>query len=128
MAVSYRIDPSGGRLTVALSGTVTGDDLETLSERLKHDAAYDPSLPVLVDATKMSSGALPTRTVVARASVPRPHRTRIAIAASADAVYGIARMYQMLAEDKGGEIGVFRSLAEAEAWLTAGTPSAHARP
>ncbi|MFN7959351.1 MAG: hypothetical protein U0P46_13645 [Holophagaceae bacterium] len=43
--------------------------------------------------------------------------TRAAIAAPADLAYGISNMYRGHAAHQGLEIGVFRTLAEARAWL-----------
>ena len=42
-----------------------------------------------------------------------------AIASDNNVLYGMARMYQILAERDGISIGVFRSLPEAERWLRA---------
>lgn len=107
-----------------VTGTITARDLERFSESVTADATVDPSWPVLVDARETTSAAVATETIVSRASRPRPQRTRVAIVAGTDAVYGVARMFQILAEGKGGEIGVFRSLGDAETWL--GIPSSPA--
>jgi hypothetical protein len=40
-----------------------------------------------------------------------------AVVADTDVFYGMARMYQLLAEFDGIAVGVFRDVAEAERWL-----------
>ncbi len=42
---------------------------------------------------------------------------RLAIVASEDLVYGMARMYEMQVGALPPSVGVFRDMAEAEAWL-----------
>jgi hypothetical protein len=42
---------------------------------------------------------------------------RLAIVTESDVVYGMARMYQMLAENNAGVIQLFRDLEGAKAWL-----------
>ena len=41
---------------------------------------------------------------------------RLAIVTDSPVAYGMARMYQMLAENTGGAIQVFRQIEEATAW------------
>ena len=40
-----------------------------------------------------------------------------------DVCYGMARMYQILAEPDGISVGVFRTVADAERWLVTERPS-----
>ena len=42
---------------------------------------------------------------------------KVALVASRDEFYGLGRMYEMLRDGSPIEIGVFRSLPEAEEWL-----------
>lgn len=122
MPFSYQIDTSRRVVVVKATGMLTNADMDALSQALAADGAYDRAWPVLVDATDVHAGGVDTRTILERASrVDRaPARRadgRVAISASADAVYGMARMFQMLTEGAGSEVGVFRTVAEAEEWL-----------
>jgi hypothetical protein len=42
---------------------------------------------------------------------------QLAIVVSADLVFGMARMYETLTEDSVQDVGVFRDMEEAKAWL-----------
>lgn len=117
MAATYRLDTERRLMMVTLEGRVTGGDLDTFTETVKHDLAYDPSWPALVDASGLNPAGLSTQALRARASVPRRNPTRVAIVAPTDVVFGLARMFQMMSEGRGNHIEVFRGMDEALAWL-----------
>ena len=59
-----------------------------------------------------------------RASARAPLCRRVAIVAEEDLIYGFARMYEMTLDGRvpGWEVGVFRTRAEATAWLVVPDP------
>jgi hypothetical protein len=124
MAATYRLDAELRLMRVTLQGRVTGDELDAFTQTVKHDPAYDPSWPALVDASELNPAGLSTQVLRARAAVPRRNPTRVAIVAPADVVFGLARMFQMMSEGRGNDIEVFRGMREAMAWLAPGNGAA----
>ncbi len=120
MPATYRFDDERRLIVITLSGRITGDDLDAFSERLRRDAAYDPSWPALVDASTLNPAGLSTQALRARAAVPRSNPAQVAVVAPADVVFGLARMFQMMSEGRGNHIEVFRGADEAMAWLASG--------
>lgn len=123
MPATYELDVERGLLMIELAGVLTGADLEEFSNRLRQDPAFDGTLPALVDASELNPAGLSTDTLRARAAVPRKQPVRVAIVAPADAVFGLARMFQMMSEGRGNHIEVFRGRDEALAWLASGSRS-----
>jgi hypothetical protein len=120
MPATYRLDTEQRLVLLTLVGVVTGVELDAVRAQIREDPAFDPSFSVLADASALNPAALSGQMVRARAAAPPPGRMRVAIVAPADAVFGIARMYQMMAEGNGNPVGVFRTNEEAMGWLTSG--------
>lgn len=123
MPATYRLDPERRLVVITLAGVVTGAELDEVRTQIREDPAFDPSFSVLVDASELNPAALTGQVVRARAAAPPPGRMRVAVVAPADAVFGIARMYQMMVEGSGKPVGVFRSTDEAMAWLASPGPA-----
>lgn len=113
--VVYRFDPLQKLLTVTLSGVV--DDADFADEGF-------PDIPVGTREILDMSAA--TRAAVSGAEIRRvaerdqawPNRvTQMAIVAPTEVAFGLARMYQTLADGMKTEVKVFRDVAEARAWL-----------
>jgi len=121
MPANYELDVDRGLLMIELAGVLTGADLEAFSKRLRQDPAFDGTWPALVDASALDPAGLSTETIRARAAVPRKKPVRVAVVAPADAVFGLARMFQMMSEGRGNHIEVFRRRDEALAWLASGS-------
>ena len=111
-------------LVVTLAGLVTRTELDAFSDKVKRDPAVDPTWPALVDASALNPGAITTEMLRARANRVRANPVRVAIVAPADAVFGLARMFQMMSEGRGNYIEVFRGRPEAMAWLLSGSGAA----
>lgn len=120
MPATYRVDTEQRLVVLTLTGVVTGAELDGVRAQIRQDPAFDPSFPVLVDASELNPAALTSATVRARAANLPAQPMRIALVAPADAVFGIGRMYQMMTEGSGNVIEVFRGTDEAVAWLTSG--------
>ena len=123
MPATYHLDAERRLVVLTLAGVVTGAELDAVRARIREDPGFDPSFSVLADASALNPAALSGQVVRARAAAPPPGRMRVAIVAPADAVFGIARMYQMMAEGSGNPIGVFRTTGEAMAWLASDGPA-----
>lgn len=126
MSIHYRIDHEARRVRVELDGIVTpaayGDHLERLAAEggLRYGRLVDARRADLVvrtsDVTHFVHQLTRLRQIHGRA--------RTAFVVSGDALYGMARMYQMRNEDADPGFGVFRSMDEAEAWAAGESPSA----
>jgi hypothetical protein len=121
MSVTYRIDQAKRRIHTRCVGAVT------LDEVLRHfaDLVRDPGCPgrldVLLDLRETTS--LPTSyqltavtTEVARVR-PRVQFDACAIIATQDALFGMARMFEVFAENYFGATRVFRTMDEGTSWL-----------
>jgi hypothetical protein len=123
MPASYEIVGEKRCLRITCTGTVTGDELLALSLEVEANRAAHPMGFCLVDLT----GA--AQLLVTRADVERfvdvgwrlaalSPAMAVAVAAPADLAFGMARMWEMMSTGSGWRTCVFRSLAEAERWLT----------
>lgn len=106
---------------VNASGRVTHDEtIEALDQILRHPRLTG-HCGVLTDAREVS-GAPTTQELRSIARALRPlHASGVpalAIVTSSTFVYGIARMFTVLAEASGLHISVFRGLDEAQHWLS----------
>jgi 2-hydroxychromene-2-carboxylate isomerase len=121
MPITIGVDREHPFVTTTVWGHVTYEEIQShLSEEEELRAT---GYPELVDAMAAST-TLTTDEV--RALVNRTHDMLrrgafgpTAIASDNDVVYGMARMYQILAERDGISVGVFRSVVDAERWLRA---------
>ena len=132
MPVTYVIEPSASIVRTRCVGRVRFDEV------MRHfaDLAADPDCPdtldVLLDLSELTS--LPEtwqlRSVSSEMGLVS-HRVRFgacAIVATSDAVFGIARMYEVLAEDHFRATRVFREMRPAEEWLASHRQVAGGRP
>src|SRR5437870_5416734 len=123
MPVTYQIDRAKHLVLTSCTGPTT------LDEGLQHFAALiqDPTCPeelkVLLDLTDMTS--LPASeqlravaTEIARI-VPRVRFLKCSIIAPRDALFGMARMFEVFAEEHFGATRVFRTREEGVRWLDA---------
>lgn len=126
MPVSYRLEPQRGRVRTTCSGTVAFEEVVAHLDQLANDPATPARLDVLLDLRELETGSLPDR---GQLQLVAEHagkvRDRIAwglcaIVADVDVIFGIARMFEPIAEDKFRGTRVFRRLEEAERWLDAG--------
>jgi hypothetical protein len=121
MTVTYQIDQARRRIHTRCVGAVT------LDEVLQHfaDLVRDPDCParldVLLDLSEITS--LPTSSqltaVTTEVARVRPHVQfdGCAIIATQDALFGMARMFEVFAESYFGATRVFRTVGEGTRWL-----------
>ena len=117
MPIEYEIRDGvvHGRATGALDDAT----LVEYVQRLLLDPAYSPQLPVLFDATQittleLSGGGVRDASATVRESLKKP-TARLALVVSGPAAYGMARMYGLLRDDV--EVSVFEDRDRALAWL-----------
>jgi hypothetical protein len=122
MAISYDIR-ADGTLVISALGVLTAADLASLRTAWEKDARIASVRSTLVDCREVTSWDLPG-TIVRQYAVTRegdPHLnrsdSRLAIVATTNVGFGLARLYAQ-SGDAAGEIEVFRTIEEAEAWLS----------
>ena len=99
-------------------GEFTEADVVAKRQRLKADPRFDPTFRQLADFSGVTRIAISTASIKAlTSSDPWDSEARRAVFAPADAVFGMARMYEMLMCKSTSNIGVFRRFEEAEKWL-----------
>lgn len=106
--------------------TVTGDlfdaDLLTLADELQNAPEVESDFSLLIDL-RHAKGRNVTSAGV-RNLVERPMvlsaESRRAVVVSSDLGFGMARMYEILRDRRGGAIRVFRDYEDAERWVETG--------
>ncbi|CAN5879930.1 hypothetical protein BH24GEM1_BH24GEM1_09140 [soil metagenome] len=119
MPLLYSMEGSLVRIVVV--GRVTLEETVQLSDALLADSGFEATADLLVDASRgRPSLSYPEmRTTATRWATLAGRLRRIAIAAPGDVIYALARAFQYFAERAGLTCKVFRSMAEARAWLLA---------
>jgi hypothetical protein len=120
MPCRYEIDRPAGVVRVRLYGDVTDEDLLDADLELRADSGFDPKLDEIVDTSDGGEAKVTPNGI--RELVKRPPlfapSSRRAIVVGTDLGFGLARIFQARRGDHAGEIRVFRTLSEAEVWLS----------
>ncbi|MDD9933552.1 MAG: hypothetical protein OXT09_08115 [Myxococcales bacterium] len=120
MPISYTIDLQRQLTRTRAWGVVTDDDLRAHVNALQADANNRVELDAIFDGSLIERLQVSAEGVRAAAQHLRPEpgiaSGRMAmIAPPSKTAFGMGRMYELLRADL--EIGIFQSVAEAEAWL-----------
>lgn len=117
MGLSFRILPRVRLVHAWIDQPIDLTDIRALRVALQADPKFDPHFDQLVECRH----TLPLRiqrdevAAAASSSIYAPSSRR-AIVAESDAPFGVARMFQLM-QPKGSQVAVFRTTAEALAWL-----------
>ena len=121
MPITYRIDHAQQRIRTRCTGETTLEEVQEHFTTLSQDPACPDELDVLLDLSAMTNvpssehiGAVPIE--LARVA----HRVRFrhcAIIASKEALFGMARMFEVFAEQYFVATPVYRTVADGERWL-----------
>lgn len=127
MPTDYTIHPEQRLVRSSARNVLTEAESAEHYERMSADPDFQPEFSQLCDLTEVTTleASTPFLQQLARTSVFAPG-TRRAFVASARFHFGLARMLQAFCEFEGTEVGVFHTVAEAEAWL--GVTSPHPTP
>ncbi len=120
MPINSQIDSSLGVVFSTFQGVVTKEDISGQVEGFKTDPAFQPSFNHLIDTrgtTRFDLSSKGMRAVSMHSIFNE--KSRRAIVAEKDEMFGVARMYQLLREvhEKPDPIRVFRTMAAARRWL-----------
>ena len=123
MPISYQIDRTAALIRTRCYGHVTLNEVLGHFRDLRQESALPKRLDVFLDLHEVTSR--PTAEEI-RVSSKEPGALQgtvtfgwCAIVVDRDALFGMARMWGILAEGSFAAVNVFRSTAEAEAWLEA---------
>jgi hypothetical protein len=111
-------------------GALTGPDILTLKAGVDADPTAPRDLAYwLVDLTGVTELQLSGQdfrdiVTIDRRLARRMPAAAVAVVAPKDVAFGLARMWEILADDIGWPTGVFRDVREAEAWIRGRTPVA----
>jgi hypothetical protein len=122
MPISYEIDEVNGWVRMVGSGVITDDEVLAYRQSLVADPRFHPSMKLLsdmrgIESVQVTAGGIRRLVHEESTHAQQLAARRLAIVTDSPVAYGMARMYQMLAENAGGAIQVFRRVEEATAWL-----------
>src|SRR5262245_52244187 len=124
MQVEREIDSVARVVILTVSGYLNDEGLRELADVLEKTPEVEPDFSLLIDL-RNAKGQYVTSAGV-RKLAARPlvlsAASRRAVVVPSRLGFGMARMYEMLREDRGGAARTFRSYDEAWRWVTAGVP------
>ncbi len=123
MPVYYRIDRESATVLYRSEGDVAEEDMIKISRAVVQDPEYEAGMNGIVDLRSVSpdlnisADGLRELSEFNRVLSVHHNRTRMAIVADTDLMYGFARMLQTYSDDLPSDYSVFRDMAEACDWL-----------
>jgi hypothetical protein len=121
MPVTYAIDVHSGIIRTRCVGNVVLSEVLDHFQQLSQDPTCPPFISMLLDLTELTSVPQSSQLHVVADTIrglgDRLQFGACAIAASRDAVYGMARVFAVFAEPYFQKIAVFRDVGESEVWL-----------
>jgi hypothetical protein len=118
MPVSYRIEPAMHLVLSRARGRFTNAELRDFYHQLAADPRFRPEYCQLSNVDDVTEFELDSWMIAQVASWPIfDVGTRRAIVAAGDVGFGLARMFSSYGERVGQDVRVFRTEAEALAWL-----------
>ena len=120
MRVSREIDRENRVVALAVSGALDDDGLLQLVSQLRSDPEVKPDYALLIDLSQANGVAVTSLGVRSLSAQPLvlSATSRRAVVVPSDLGYGMARMYEMLRDERGGVVRAFRDLAQARRWVT----------
>jgi hypothetical protein len=117
LAITHHIDRERRVVLTFLEGAVDDAQAVDCIQCLRDDPDFEPSLNQLIDCTAVSDFRITSAGIRAVTyDAPFGEGSRRAVVAPQQAIFGMARMLQLLSRGP-SEINVFRSVNEARAWL-----------
>ena len=116
----YKIDKEYRLVISAGAGVLTKGEILGLQDRLLADSEFDPSFAQLINLTQVTGVEGATADGVQEVTERSIFslKSRRAVIANSDLIYGLSRMFQIFRELKGDQgIRVFRSLEEGLDWI-----------
>jgi len=124
MTIERHIDADTGRVTLTATGPTGFEDLKTALKAMTEAPDFRPGADIIWDFRKVESEALSADQLremvafVAGIADVRGINYKVAIVVERNVDFGLARMYEVFADDLPCELRVFRDLADAANWMT----------
>jgi len=119
MSVRYSIEHELRLIRVTLTGELSDESLVEADTVFREDEDANPDYDQLMDCSHAVGQSITREALIDLTSRPPyfSNRCRRAIVVSTKAAFGMARMFELLREDKAGEFRVFYDVHQAETWL-----------
>jgi hypothetical protein len=122
MSVTFRVDPAQEMALVLIEGDISVDDIRSYRSSLAAHPDWRKGYRQLVDVRGAALGALSAEAVRSLADSaaeldPVLGAGKVAIVVSEEVHFGMARMYQAMAEGSARSVEVFRDPTPALDWL-----------
>jgi hypothetical protein len=123
MPITYQLKPDERLVILIHVGAVSDDEFLSFYKALFEDSRFDKSFNLLIDLRQAESSVRSTAALnkfahfVRQQFVNTTARPKVAVVASEDISFGLARMYEVLSGAVPWEFVVFRTANAALAWL-----------
>ena len=120
MSIEVRLTADGIGMVATGVGVLTGQDLLDATAQLREEAERNPEIRYAVmDLSAIPEEKVETRSIRALAAqrLKLTHELCVVVVAPSDVLFGISRMWEMMAERRGLGSRVVRTRAEAITWL-----------
>ncbi|HYB13308.1 MAG TPA: hypothetical protein VEG67_07545 [Myxococcota bacterium] len=128
MTITYEIELARELLRTKGTGGLTWDEVEAHLHELAADPRFQRPLDVILDLGECTS--LPERNQLEGIANQlkelggRSRFRRLAVVANRAALYGMMRVFGVVAEEQFRALNIFNTVLEAEAWLRGKPPTA----
>lgn len=115
MPIAVQIDRTAGMIFSTLSGEINEHDFRAAIEELPKQHGFNPAFAHIIDCSKVTASKIPTaffRDLAHRPSLFSCDAVQVVVAPQ-DYIFGLARMVQILREQRLSNIQVVRTLDEA---------------
>jgi hypothetical protein len=122
MEIRRTVDAVARVVVLEVIGDLGDPELASLVLELTKVPGLEPDFALLIDMREARGRAVTTSGVKALAQHPLvlSPASRRAVVVPTDLGFGMARMYEMFAEPRGGAVRVFRDYAQARRWVELG--------
>jgi hypothetical protein len=123
MPITYQLKPDLRLVILVHAGVVTDDEFLSFYKALFEDSRFDESFNLLVDLRQAESSVRSPETLKESAEFMKwqyentTATPKVAVAASEDISFGLARMYEAFSGQIPWEFEVFRTIDTALSWL-----------
>ena len=117
MPFSFHADEGMKVFHVQATGEVNDTELMDLSASLRQEAAFILGYSILCDCSALTKVSISAGQIELLAKTARSRTNFVAVIAPRSVAFGLARMYQIIADPEGARISVFAGMEEAMAWL-----------
>jgi hypothetical protein len=114
-----KVDAAARVVLLTVSGLLGDAELMALSDVLAKNPEVTPDFSILIDLRQADGKTVTSAGVRALSTQPMvlSPASRRAVVVPSDLGFGMARMYEMLREGRGGGMRVFRDYDEARRWV-----------